>query len=242
MLHTENPNIKQFFSLVTDSLSKGMDALSNGDSNYNASSIEIYAQTIFSRVYEIDNALKNMLITMEYLRKKNYEDSEYNFSEHHAHHIENFLLRLTSVVDRSYKLAGSTIMMKNEQIEKQGSNEKIYKKLLGISQASATILEDMRDTIKDLRTPRNKVAHQAGFSSKNLCVLQAIENAGIESISVKEITDIMSYDKIKEVVSDESIEQYESILLVIDKLVTDLINSLPFLYADLLQSNSPVEN
>ncbi|WP_296237311.1 Cthe_2314 family HEPN domain-containing protein [Psychrobacter sp. UBA5136] len=242
MLHTENPNIKQFFPLVTDSLAKGMDALSNGDSNYNASSIEIYAQTIFSRVYEIDNALKNMSITMEYLRKKNYEDSEYNFSEHHAHHIENFLLRLTSVVDRSYKLAGSTIMMESEQIEKQGSNEKIYKKLLGISQASATILENMRDTIKDLRTPRNKVAHQAGFSSKNLCVLQAIENAGIESISVKEITDIMSYDKIKEVVSHESIEQYESVLLAIDKLVTDLINSLPFLYTDLLQSKSPVKN
>ena len=96
MLHTENPNIKQFFPLVTDSLAKGMDALSNGDSNYNASSIEIYAQTIFSRVYEIDNALKNMSITMEYLRKKNYEDSEYNFSEHHAHHIENFLLNPSS--------------------------------------------------------------------------------------------------------------------------------------------------
>ena len=242
MPHIENPNIKQFFPLVTKSLSKGMDALSNDDSSYNASSIEIYAQNIISRVDEIDNALKNMSITMEYLRKKNYEDSEYNFSEHHAHHIENFLLRSTSVVDRSYKLAGSTIMMKNEQIEKQGSNEKIYKKLLSISQASATILKDMKDTIKDLRTPRNKVAHQAGFSSKNLCVLQAIENAGIESISVKEITDIMSYDKIKEVVSDESIEQYESVLLVIDKLVTDLINSLSFVYTGLIQSNSPIEN
>ena len=242
MPHIENPNIKQFFPLVTKSLSKGMDALSNDDSSYNASSIEIYAQNIISRVDEIDNALKNMSITMEYLRKKNYEDSEYNFSEHHAHHIENFLLRSTSVVDRSYKLAGSTIMMKNEQIEKQGSNEKIYKKLLSISQASATILKDMKDTIKDLRTPRNKVAHQAGFSSKNLCVLQAIENAGIESISVKEITDIMSYDKIKEVVSDESIEQYESVLLVIDKLVTDLINSLPFRYTDLLQSKAPIKN
>ena len=242
MPHIENPNIKQFFPLVTKSLSKGMDALSNDDSSYNASSIEIYAQNIISRVDEIDNALKNMSITMEYLRKKNYEDSEYNFSEHHAHHIENFLLRSTSVVDRSYKLAGSTIMMKNEQIEKQGSNEKIYKKLLSISQASATILKDMKDTIKDLRTPRNKVAHQAGFSSKNLCVLQAIENAGIESISVKEITDIMSYDKIKEVVSDESIEQYESVLLVIDKLVTDLINSLPFRYTDLLQSQAPIKN
>ena len=242
MPHTENPNIKQFFPLVTDSLSKGMAAFLNGSDSYSASAIEIYAQNIFSRVAEIDNAIKSISITLEYLHQKTYGNSDYNFSEHHVYHIENFLLRVTSVVDRSYLLAGSTIMMENSRIEKIGGNQKIYKKLLSISPDSATILEEMRDTIKDLQTPRNKVAHQAGFSSKNLCVLQAIESAGIESISVKEITDIMSYDKIKEVVSDESIEQYESILLVIDKLVTDLINSLPFLYADLLQSNSPVEN
>ena len=90
-----------------------------------------------------------------------------------------------------------------------------------------------------LRIPRNKVAHQAGFSSKNLGILQAIENAGIESISVKEITDIMSYDKIKEVVSDESIKQYESVVLAIDKLVTDLIDSLSFAYTCLIQSQIP---
>ena len=242
MPHTESPNIKQFFPLVTDSLSKGMAAFSNGNDSYSASAIEIYAQNIFSRVAEIDNAIKSISITLEYLHQKTYGNSDYNFSEHHVYHIENFLLRVTSVVDRSYLLAGSTIMMENSRIEKIGGNQKIYKKILSISPDSATILEEMRDTIKDLQTPRNKVAHQAGFSSKNLCVLQAIESAGIESISVKEITDIMSYDKIKEVVSDESIEQYESVLLVIDKLVTDLINSLPFRYTDLLQSQAPIKN
>lgn len=159
MLHTENPNINQFFPLVTKSISKGVVALSNGDTSYDASAIEIYAQNIFSRVYAIDNAFKNISITMEYLRQKTYQDSEYSFSEHHAHHIENFLLRLTSVVDRSYLLAGSTFMMKNSQIEKQGSNKKINKKLLECSPASAAVLESMRDTIDELRVHRNKVAH-----------------------------------------------------------------------------------
>ena len=239
MLHTENPNINQLCPLVTKSISKGVVALSNGDTSYNASAIEIYAQNIFSRVYAIDNAFKNISITMEYLRQKTYQDSDYSFSEHHAHHIENFLLRLTSVVDRSYLLAGSTFMMKNSQIEKQGSNKKINKKLLECSPASAAILESMRDTIDELRVPRNKVAHQEGFTSKNLGVLQAIENAKIESISAKEITDIMPYDKIKEVVTDESIKQYETIVLAIDKLVTDLINSLSFVYTGLIQSQIP---
>ena len=242
MSHTENPNIKQFFPLVTDSLSKGMAAFSNGNNSYSASAIEIYAQNIFSRFYEIDNALKNMSITMDYLRKKKYEDSGYNFSEHHAHHIENFLFRLTSVVDRSYKLAGSTIRMEEDQIERMGSNQKINKKLLESYPPSAAVLKDMQDTIKELRIPRNKVAHQAGFSNQNLCVLQTIENAKTESISIKEITDRMSYDNIKEMVSDESIEQYENVLLAIDKLVTDLINSLSPVYTSLIQSKSPVES
>ena len=242
MHHSENPNIKQFFPLVIKSISKGMEALSNDNSNYSASAIEQYAQNVFSRVAEIDNSFKNLSITIEYLRQEAYKDSNYSFSEHHAHHIENFLLRLTSVVDRSYKLAGSTIMMKNSQIDRQGSNQKIDKKLLENYPFSAAILEDMRNTIKEIRKYRNKVAHQAGFSNENLCVLQAIENAGIESISVKEITDIMPYDKIKEVVSDESIEQYESVLLGIDKLVTDLINSLSFVYTGLLQSQAPIED
>tara|TARA_R110002124_G_scaffold17263_3_gene72460 strand:+ start:117 stop:845 length:729 start_codon:yes stop_codon:yes gene_type:complete len=242
MLHIENPNIKQFFPLVTKSISKGMDALSNGDSSYDASPIEIYAQNIFSRVYEIDNALKNMSITMEYLRKTNHEDSEYNFSEHHAHHIENLLLRLTSVVDRSYLLAGSTILMESSKIENQNGKNKIKKALLKSYPISSAILEEMNSAVADLREPRNKVAHQAGFSNQNLCVLQTIENAKTESISIKEITDKMSYDNIKEMVSDESIEQYESVLLAIDKLVTDLINSLSLVYTGLIQSNSPIEN
>jgi hypothetical protein len=217
-----------------------MSALSNGYSSYSASAIEKYAQDVLSRVAEIDNAFKNMSLTIEYLQQKTYNDLKYNFSEHHAFHIENFLLRLTSVVDRSYLLAGSTMLMENSKIERMGGNGKVNKELVDFSPTSAAILKQMEDTINHLRIPRNKVAHQAGFSSKNLCVLQTIENAEIESISVKQITDIMSYDEIKEVVIDESLEQYQSVLSVMDSLVKDLIDNLSFVYNGLLQSTQKV--
>ncbi|WP_292949425.1 MULTISPECIES: Cthe_2314 family HEPN domain-containing protein [unclassified Neptuniibacter] len=210
--------------------------MSNGDSNYTASSLELYAQDVFSRVAEIDNAFKNMRITIEYLRKTAYRDSSYNFSEHHAFHIENFLLRLTSVVDRSYLLAGSTMGLENNKIEKIGGNSKVSKELLSFSPKSYSILKNMEKEIDPLRAPRNKVAHQSGFSSKKISVLQTIENAELESISVKQITDLISYDEIKDVVIDESIEQYEKVLLTIDNLVKELIDSLSFVYVDLLKS------
>ena len=242
MPHTENPYIKQFFPLVTKSICEGMGALSNDDSCYSVSVIEQYAQNIFLRVAEIDNAFKNVSITMEYLRQKTYEDSEYSFSEHHAHHIENFLLRLTSVVDRSYLLAGSTILMKNSDIERIGGNYRVKKELLEHAPVSATILEKMNDAIADLRQPRNKVAHQAGFSSKNLCVLQAIENSEVESMSMKEITDIIPYNKIKEIVSDEAIVKYESVLTTIDGLVTELIDSLSPMYNQILKTKTSIKS
>lgn len=242
MPHTENPYIKQFFPLVTKSICEGMGALSNDDSCYSVSVIEQYAQNIFLRVAEIDNAFKNVSITMEYLRQKIYEGSEYSFSEHHAHHIENFLLRLTSVVDRSYLLAGSTILMKNSDIERIGGNYRVKKELLEHAPVSATILEKMNDAIADLRQPRNKVAHQAGFSSKNLCVLQAIENSEVESMSMKEITDIIPYNKIKEIVSDEAIVKYESVLTTIDGLVTELIDSLSPMYNQILKTKTSIKS
>lgn len=234
-MHSEHPKIKQFFPLVTESLSKGLKALSNGDNSYEASAIEKYAQEVFCRVSEIDNAFKSMSITIEYLKQKNYEKSEYNFSEHHAFHIENFLLRLTSVVDRAYLLAGSTMLMENQKIEKLGGKHKIHKEIIDFSTNSEEILNKMEDTIDHLRTPRNKVAHQAGFSSKNLCVLQTIENSESESISIRQITDIMSYEQIKDVVISESIDQFETALPIMDGLVKDLIESLSFVYDGLLQ-------
>jgi len=197
--------------------------------------MEKYSQDIFGRTAEIDNAFKNINITLEYLSKNTYTDSKYSFSEHHALHIENFLLRLTSVVDRSYLLAGSTMLMENSKIERLGGNRNVYKELATFSPASSEILKNMEDAIDHLREPRNKVAHQAGFSSKNLCILQAIENSKIESISITKITDIMSYDEIKELVIADSLEKFQSASSVLDGMVTELINSLSFVYSGLLK-------
>jgi hypothetical protein len=232
MLHSENYNIKQFFPLVTKAIEKGLKALQEGEQEYKASSIEIYAQNIFSRVHEIDNAFKNISLTLEYLKKKSYQDSKYNFSEHHSFHVENFLLRLTSVVDRSYLLAGSTMLMVKQSIEKLGGRNPVYKELNNFSPESAKILTQMNSEIKTLKQTRNKVAHQEGFSSKNLCIIQAIENS--ESVSqAKSITDIMPLEAIKDVVIEDSVEKFQTVSSAMDELVTELINSLSFVYSGL---------
>jgi hypothetical protein len=235
-MHSENIHIKQLFPLVTKSLSQAVTEMQLGNTTYSATPMEQYAQNIFSRVAEIDNAFKNLSITLEYLKTTNYVDSEYNFSEHHAFHIENFLLRLISIIDRSHLLAGSTMLMENNKIERLGGNKKVYKELTDFSAASAEILNKMSDAVGNLRETRNKVAHQSGYSSKNIMVLQTIENAGKESVCVKNITDIMSYEEIKNIVIDDAITPFTEVVTTMDDLVKELIDSLSFVYTGLLES------
>nr|WP_024593797.1 Cthe_2314 family HEPN domain-containing protein [Pseudoalteromonas sp. TB13] len=235
-MHSENIHIKQLFHLVTNSLSKILTEMKEGNTTHSATAIEVHAQNIFSRVAEIDNAFKNLSITLEYLKKTDYADSKYNFSEHHTFHIENFLLKLISIIDRSYLLAGSTMSMENHKIERLGGNKKVYKKLTDFSAESAGILNKMSDAAEELRATRNKVAHQSGYSSKNITVLQTIEIAETESICVKEITDIMSYEEIKDIVIGDAIESFSEITLTMDLLVKELIDSLSFVYTGLVDS------
>lgn len=234
-MHSENAYIKQLFPLVTKSLSNALSEMQKGNTSYSITPLEQYAQTIFSRVAEIDNAFKHLLITLEYLKKSYYADTQYNFSEHHAFHIENFLLRLISIIDRSHLLAGSTMLMENHQIEKLGGNKKIYQKLTDFSAESADILSKMTNAAGELKSDRNKVAHQSGYSSKNIMVLQTIENAD-ESVCIKKITDLMSYEEIKNIAINESIEKFTGVISTMNTLVKDLIDSLSFVYTGLLET------
>ena len=61
-------------------------------------------------------------------------------------------------------------------------------------------------------------------------------------MSMKEITDIIPYNKIKEIVSDESIVKYESVLTTIDELVTELIDSLSPMYNQILKTKTSIKS
>jgi hypothetical protein len=234
MVHSQNPHLAGFFPLVVKTLSRGAEALQNGQNEYTASEIERYALNIFSRVFAIDNAFKNIELTLEYLQRKSYQNTRFEYSEHHTFHVENFLLRITSIVDRCYLLAGSTMLMASNKIEKLGGNKLIMKELKNFSPSSAEIICKMDETISSLKKERNIVAHQNGFHSKNLSVIEAIENAELAS-HVEQITDIVPLEKIKDILIDDSVGKFKEITNIIDKLVCELINSFSFAYKGLLE-------
>ena len=98
-------------------------AQENGQVNAKVSEKQKYAHDIYARVLEIDNAFKTLKMALEYLGKEKFDDSEFDLSEHYAFHAENFLLRLTSVVDRCHLLAGTTVLLDKNKMECNGGNK-----------------------------------------------------------------------------------------------------------------------
>lgn len=96
---------------------------------------------------------------------------------------------------------------------------------------SAEILKKLNDSVAELRTPRNKVAHQEGFSSKNLLVIKALEGPS-DSYST-EITKVMSLENIKAMVREEIACKLKPIIPIMNDLVSELINRFESVYSAL---------
>ncbi|HHC7111768.1 TPA: hypothetical protein ACN37V_004588, partial [Vibrio parahaemolyticus] len=151
MKHSENKHIKNLYPLVVEYLKSGLEGIVNEDETFHASEMQKYAHEVCSRVFEIDNAFESLELSIEYLKRTTFNDSDFDFTAHHAFHVENFLLRLTSVVDRCYLLAGSAVMLANKTIERLGGNRKVVKELADVSPHALQILKNLEKEIEPLR-------------------------------------------------------------------------------------------
>ena len=236
MKHSDNKNIKALYLQTTEYLLSGLNGIQNEEQTFPVSEKQKYAHDVCARVFEIDNAFQNLDLTIEYLKISVYPESEFDFSAHHSFHVENFLLRLTSVVDRCYLLAGSTVLLANKSIENNGGNREVLRELKTISPNGVKILGDLEKAIKPLRPLRNQVAHNNGYTNKNLLAVSMIGNS-TDDIKEK-FTEIMSIESLKEIVINDSISLLEPILPIVNGLVTDLINELAKVYIKLIESNT----
>jgi len=126
--------------------------------------------------------------------------------------------------------------MKDKEIENLGGNKRVLRRLSTMSPASCDVLTRMEAVCMPLRQPRNKVAHQAGFSVRHFVLLQAIENLEAQSHPINQLTDLVSYEDIQDAVIAESFDQFAAITVGLDGLVKDLIDSFSPLYACALGS------
>ncbi|WP_196597917.1 Cthe_2314 family HEPN domain-containing protein, partial [Aliivibrio fischeri] len=230
-INTLNSNIKPLFPLVCEYLQAMLKAQESGQSSVKVSENQKYAHDVYARVLEIDNAFKTLNMSLEYLGKEKFDDSEFELSEHYAFHAENFLLRLTSVVDRCHLFAGTTVLLDKKRMERLGGNRYILDHMHENFPQTAEILEKLNNSVSQLRTSRNKVAHQEGFSTKNLIVIQAMESK--EGDFLSEVSKVMEPEDIITLVREEISSDFKPVVIEMQSLVSNLIDNLAPIYQQL---------
>ena len=226
-----NNNIKPLFPLVCECLKAMLEAQENGQFSAKVSERQKYAHDVYARVLEIDNAFKTLNLSLEYLGKDKFDDSEFELSEHYAFHAENFLLRLTSIVDRCHLFAGTAVLLDKNQMERLGGNKYVFEHMRERFPKTAEILKKLNKSVSKLRARRNKIAHQEGFSSKNLIVIQAMESD--EGNFLSEVSKIMAPEKITALVREETSNDFKPVVVEMQNLVSELIDSLAPIFLEL---------
>ena len=159
-------------------------------------------------------------MSIEYLAKKEFGGSKFEFTSHHSFHVENFILRLTGIADRCWLLVGSSLLIEKKSIEKLQGKSKIKKEIQifpHIEESVGTI----DSIVQKFRKDRNDIAHNSGYSNKNISTLVAINQFDIE---VDDMPSAYQY------VVNESVDLLQPAIEELNSAVTNLISSLSFIY------------
>lgn len=235
MQHIENKTLNPLVPIAFKCLRKGLKAMGNSQKEYSANDIEIYARDILSRVSEIDNTFKGLKISLSYIKQNELSISYFDFSELHSFHVENFYLRLTSISDRCIKLAGTTILIDKNKIENFKGNKIVKKALKEYSDEINNSISEVESIIQKFKDKRNDIAHCSGYSTKNICALQTIENS---KVSVKEMFEkIIPVSELKSIISNESSVVFEQTIEDLNHAVSGLIDNLSSIYLSIIMAN-----
>ncbi|MEZ8795127.1 Cthe_2314 family HEPN domain-containing protein [Vibrio splendidus] len=193
---------------------------------------EKYAHDIFSRVVEIDDAMVGLKISLEYISEVEFSSTSFTFSELHSFHVENFLIRLTSVVDRSLKLSGVVLGMEDSIVDGHNGNREIKKKLKLCKDNISPCIERIEKIVSVYKKERNKIVHYSGYSNKNLTALTTLESLTDEEKN--NFKGLMSPTELKNIVVDDIREPYKLIIKELNSSIEALISSLNPIFSEYL--------
>jgi hypothetical protein len=126
-VHFENDHLVPLMPHYLKGVANSLDCIKKGIEYYDSDIIVFYATVVLDRVAEIDRAFEGLKLSIEYLDKKEFGGSEFEFTSHYSFHVENFILRLTGIADRCWLLVGSSLLFERKSIEKLQGKSKIKK-------------------------------------------------------------------------------------------------------------------
>lgn len=169
---------------------KGLQEVKPNGGQFKATEKEAYAANVFERVGELDNAVKSLRLAMCFAMdvKNTYEDAP----EVYRYHYENFLLRLTGLVDRAHRLVGVSLLLSPSKLKKIGANEFVAKSIASEYPELLECLKKLATIAAKHKTSRNEVAHSTAFSTRELGLFSSVVSLNLKVGDNTQINELMN--------------------------------------------------
>jgi len=186
----EHSSLKHLLPHVRECIQKRLVVMKLGGKKYTASEVEIYTSNVFEKVGELDSCIKSLRLAIAFIVDISVESP--NVSDVYRYHYENFILRLTGIVDRAHLLVGASLCLKPADYEKLGGNQFVLKRVVADHPLIHKCLKSIAHVASDYKLTRNKIAHSSEFSSRELGIFSAIDFLNIEVGEEVDLHDLMN--------------------------------------------------
>ncbi|MEQ6327071.1 Cthe_2314 family HEPN domain-containing protein [Pseudomonas chengduensis] len=172
-------------------LQKGLEKLTKEKSNFPASALEIYAESVFQRVSELDNLISSLRIALNFILE--LTDKTPNAEKIYIYHYENFLIRLSGAVDRTHLLVGTSLILPPSNLEKIGANEFVLKQTAAKYPKIHSALKNVKKIALPHKNTRNEIAHSKNFSTRELGLFSAINTLKFKIAEEGTLEELMNH-------------------------------------------------
>lgn len=145
---------------------------------FKATDKQSYAAQVMERVDALENCIRSLRLAMNFILDldKDHPDATYLYQ----YHYENFLLRLTGIVDRAYRLVGTSLCLDPVKLDKISANNFVAKAVVTDYTDLHRVLMMLSDAVALHKTTRNSVAHSATYTSRELGLFTAVTSLKLE--------------------------------------------------------------
>lgn len=168
---------------------KGLHEYQTGQNGgrFSATALEQYSAQVLERVDALDSCIASLRLALSFI--EDLDRAHSSAVEFYRYHHENFLLRLTGIVDRAHRLVGASLVMGAEDLEKVGSNKLVERAVTADHPDVHRALKKLSDAVAAHKTDRNMVAHSAAYSTRELGLFTAVTTMklGIDGIDIAEL-------------------------------------------------------
>jgi hypothetical protein len=187
----EHPALKPLTEYLSAYLVKGLQAMESGNRTFVATPLEIYAEGVWERVGEVDNCLDAMRLAISEISKI-AKNSPPSAARLYRYHYENYLLRLSGMLDRAHRVVGTVIGMPEKRLNSSATNVAVRKSVERASPMVHHSLLAIEALMAEKKATRNAVAHAAAYSSRELGLFTASEHLVKSPLDKTKIQELMT--------------------------------------------------